>query len=325
MGWGDALQSLHSTGLFYPRAMPTIDSRKRDLLATMGVEVWELRAGDGESVTVDAAAEVADQPATVTPAVEPASVATPSTVESSTVKSTVESTVGSSTVAAESTVANTVESTVESSTVTDDDSVAESTDTVTTVGGDESLVRIAGEVAACRKCALHQTRTNTVPGAGHARADWFFIGEAPGRDEDAQGEPFVGRAGRLLDAMIAALGLRREEVFIANVLKCRPPDNRDPTAEEVELCEAYLHRQLALIQPKVIVALGRISAQALLKTDTAIGKLRGATHNYVAANIPLVVTYHPAYLLRSPEQKAKAWDDLWLAKTIVAGGDSPAS
>ena len=145
----------------------------------------------------------------------------------------------------------------------------------------------------------------------------MFVGEAPGRDEDAQGEPFVGRAGKLLDMMIAALGMKRDTVFVANVLKCRPPDNRDPLPGEIEMCEAYLHRQLALIQPKVIVALGRVSAQALLKTGDALGTLRGAAHRYGPAGIPLVVTYHPAYLLRSPEQKSKAWDDLWLAKGIA--------
>lgn len=179
------------------------------------------------------------------------------------------------------------------------------------------LQAIEREVSVCRRCELHQTRTNTVFGCGNARADWLFVGEAPGRQEDLQGEPFVGRAGKLLDMMIAALGMRRERVFIANVLKCRPPNNRDPLPGEIEQCEAYLHRQLALIQPKVIVALGRISAQALLRTGDALSKLRGTTYRYGPDHIPLVVTYHPAYLLRSPEQKAKAWDDLWLAREIV--------
>lgn len=176
---------------------------------------------------------------------------------------------------------------------------------------------IEREVSACRRCELHRTRTHTVFGCGNARADWLFVGEAPGHHEDLQGEPFVGRAGKLLDRMIAALGMKRERVFIANVLKCRPPGNRDPLPGEIERCEPYLHRQLALIQPKVIVALGRISAQALLRTGDALSKLRGATHRYGPDHIPLVVTYHPAYLLRSPEQKAKAWDDLWRAREIV--------
>ncbi len=182
---------------------------------------------------------------------------------------------------------------------------------------DESLTPIEREVSACRKCELHHSRTHTVFGCGNPNADWLLVGEAPGKNEDLEGEPFVGRAGKLLDSMIAALGMTREEVFIANVLKCRPPDNRDPQPDEIEQCEPYLHRQLALIKPKVIVALGRISAQALLKTSEPLSKLRGKVHQYGADNIPLVATYHPAYLLRSPGQKARAWEDLWQAKTIA--------
>ena len=182
---------------------------------------------------------------------------------------------------------------------------------------DESLIPIEQEVSACRQCELHQSRTQTVFGCGNPDANWLFIGEAPGKNEDLQGEPFVGRAGKLLDKMIAALGMEREQVFIANVLKCRPPDNRDPLPGEIEQCEPYLHRQLAVIKPKVIVALGRISAQALLKTSEPLSKLRGPVHQYGPDNIPLVATYHPAYLLRSPGQKAKAWEDLWQAKMIA--------
>ncbi|CAJ2375978.1 MAG: Type-4 uracil-DNA glycosylase [Arenicellales bacterium IbO2] len=181
-----------------------------------------------------------------------------------------------------------------------------------------NLARIGEEVAACQKCELHKSRTNTVFGCGDARADWMFIGEAPGQNEDLQGLPFVGRAGKLLDEMIAALGMKRERVFIANVLKCRPPGNRDPQPGEVEKCEPYLRRQLEIIRPKVIVALGRISAQALLKSAEPLGRLRGRIYQYGDENIPLVVTYHPAYLLRSPEQKAKAWEDLWQARTVAA-------
>ena len=187
----------------------------------------------------------------------------------------------------------------------------------TNAPADESLAPIEREVSACRKCELHQSRTHTVFGCGNPDADWLFVGEAPGQHEDLQGQPFVGRAGKLLDMMIAALGMEREQVFIANVLKCRPPGNRDPQPREIEQCEPYLHRQLARIRPKVIVALGRISAQALLKTDEPLGKLRGRVHQYGADNIPLVATYHPAYLLRSPEQKAKAWEDLWRARAIA--------
>jgi uracil-DNA glycosylase len=165
-------------------------------------------------------------------------------------------------------------------------------------------------VRGCRACRLWETRTKTVFGVGDRRADLMIIGEAPGADEDSQGEPFVGRAGQLLNRMLAAIGFSREQVYIANVLKCRPPGNRDPKPDEALACQAYLHRQVALIEPRVILSVGRISAQHLLKTDTPVGQLRGRWFDYGPARIPLRVTYHPAYLLRSPEQKAKAWDDL---------------
>lgn len=170
-------------------------------------------------------------------------------------------------------------------------------------------------VRGCTKCGLHKTRTQTVFGVGNPAASWMFIGEAPGADEDKQGEPFVGRAGQLLNAMLFAIGLKREEVYIANVLKCRPPGNRDPQPEEVAQCEPYLIRQIEHIRPKLIVALGRHAAHSLLKTDVPLARLRGQRLSY--HGIPLVVTYHPAYLLRSPGEKRKAWDDLVLAKTIM--------
>ncbi len=172
-------------------------------------------------------------------------------------------------------------------------------------------------MSTCRQCALHQTRTRTVFGCGNPSAEWMFIGEAPGANEDRLGQPFVGRAGQLLDKMIAALGMKREQVFIANLIKCRPPDNRDPAATEIAQCEPYLHQQVAQIQPKVIIALGRVSAQALLKSTAPLGKLRNQTHRYGAADTPLIATYHPAYLLRSPPQKAQAWEDLWRAKMLI--------
>jgi DNA polymerase len=175
-------------------------------------------------------------------------------------------------------------------------------------------------VGQCQLCELHQGRTHTVFGVGERRADWLVIGEAPGRDEDLQGEPFVGRAGQLLNAMLLAAGLRREQVYIANILKCRPPDNRDPRPEEVVCCEPYLRRQIELIQPRVILAVGRISAQNLLKSELPIGKLRGKVHRYADTGIALIATYHPAYLLRSPLEKRKAWQDLQLAMATVAGG-----
>jgi DNA polymerase len=170
-------------------------------------------------------------------------------------------------------------------------------------------------VAACTQCGLHKTRKQTVFGVGNTAAHWMFIGEAPGADEDAQGEPFVGRAGQLLNAMLFAMGLKREQVFIANVLKCRPPGNRDPQPNEVECCEPYLLRQIALIQPKLIVALGRHAAHSLLKTEAPLTRLRGQRLAYHGT--PLIVTYHPAYLLRSPGEKRKAWDDLCLARRVM--------
>ncbi|MBN1379321.1 MAG: uracil-DNA glycosylase [Gammaproteobacteria bacterium] len=169
------------------------------------------------------------------------------------------------------------------------------------------------QVAGCTACALHASRKQTVFGAGNKTADWLIIGEAPGAEEDAQGEPFVGRAGKLLNNMLKAIGLEREQVYIANILKCRPPNNRDPQPEEARQCSAYLARQIELIAPKIILAIGRIAAQKLLDTDQAIGRLRGVVHQLPEYNIPVVVTYHPAYLLRKPSEKRKAWQDLLLA------------
>ncbi len=174
-------------------------------------------------------------------------------------------------------------------------------------------------VKGCRLCQLREGCTQTVFGVGNRQADLLIIGEAPGADEDRQGEPFVGRAGQLLNEMLLAMGLKRQQVFIANILKCRPPGNRDPRSEEALKCEPYLLRQIALIRPRVILSVGRISAQNLLKTEIAVGKLRGRIHNFGSSAIPLVVTYHPAYLLRSPEQKGKAWADLQLALSVLRG------
>ncbi|MEQ1543509.1 uracil-DNA glycosylase [Methyloglobulus sp.] len=176
---------------------------------------------------------------------------------------------------------------------------------------------LQAEVAACTKCALCQTRTQTLFGTGNKTADWMVIGEAPGQHEDEQGKPFVGKAGLLLTEMLRAAGLERDEVFITNILKCRPPGNRDPKPDEAESCSDYLRRQRELIKPKIILAVGRISAQTLLKTDAPIGKLRGKVHDL--DGIPLVVVYHPAYLLRSLLEKRKAWQDLQLAVRTVKG------
>jgi DNA polymerase len=174
-------------------------------------------------------------------------------------------------------------------------------------------------VSECALCPeLVSNRSQTVFGVGNQQADWMIIGEAPGADEDKQGEPFVGKAGQLLNAMLNALGLKRQQIYIANVLKCRPPNNRDPQPEEAAACEAFLKRQIALVQPKVILVVGRIAAQNLLKVDTPIGKLRGTIHQY-DGTVPVVVTYHPAYLLRSPSEKRKSWADLCLAKKVIEG------
>ncbi len=169
----------------------------------------------------------------------------------------------------------------------------------------------------CKLCSLHSGRNNVVFGEGHDSADLMFIGEGPGADEDAQGLPFVGRAGQLLTSMIEAMGFARSEVYIANIVKCRPPNNRDPKPEEATSCAPYLLRQIELVSPKIIVALGRVSAQLLLQTDQPIGQLRGEVYKFRDTNIDLVVTYHPAYLVRKLTEKSKSWDDLWQAKQLL--------
>ena len=174
---------------------------------------------------------------------------------------------------------------------------------------------VKAEVLSCTKCSLHSTRTQGVFGVGNRRAEWLVIGEAPGAEEDRRGEPFVGRAGQLLNAMLAGIGLPREQVFIANVLKSRPPNNRDPKPDEVAACLPYLMRQIALLQPRLMLAVGRIAAQNLLATDMPLGRLRGQVHYFGELNTPLIVTYHPAYLLRTPADKRKAWEDLKFARS----------
>jgi DNA polymerase len=183
-------------------------------------------------------------------------------------------------------------------------------------------------VASCRACRLCESRRNTVFGVGPPgtapemapRVDWMVIGEAPGENEDRQGEPFVGQAGRLLDNMLRAIGLdRQQSVFIANVIKCRPPGNRNPQPDEIAQCEPYLQRQIDLVAPRMILAMGRFAVQSLLQTSEPIGRLRGRVHQY--HGVPVVVTYHPAYLLRSLPDKAKAWADLCLARETLAGAN----
>lgn len=178
----------------------------------------------------------------------------------------------------------------------------------------ESLRRA---VAGCARCPLHESRTQTVFGVGNTSADWMIIGEAPGAEEDRKGEPFVGRAGKLLDEILRSIGLDRQTAFIANILKCRPPSNRDPHAEEARACRSYLDRQIELVSPSIILAVGRIAAQQLLGSDLPVGRMRGRLHHVGPRGIPTVVTYHPAYLLRSPTQKRKVWDDLCLARRAL--------
>ena len=172
-------------------------------------------------------------------------------------------------------------------------------------------------IAACDKCSLCQSRTQTVFGVGNPQADLMIIGEAPGAEEDKQGEPFVGAAGKLLDNMLKAIGLNRQKVFIANILKCRPPSNRNPSNEEAMACEAYLLRQIDLIQPKMILSVGGVSAKNLLKTEEAVGRLRQQKQQMVKRKLPVLVTYHPAYLLRKPSEKAKSWEDLKKLKQMM--------
>jgi uracil-DNA glycosylase len=183
----------------------------------------------------------------------------------------------------------------------------------------DNWAELQAEVASCTKCALCATRTQTVFGSGNKQADWMLVGEAPGQHEDEQGLPFVGKAGLLLTEMLRAIGLTREEVFITNILKCRPPNNRDPHADEAESCNDYLQRQMKLVNPKIILAIGRIAAQTLLKTDEPLARLRGKVHTF--NNTPVVVVYHPAYLLRSLSEKRKAWQDLTYAMQIIKNNE----
>ena len=185
-------------------------------------------------------------------------------------------------------------------------------------GREEALARLEEEVGKCTRCRLHETRTRGVFARGSPYAELMFIGEGPGAEEDAQGLPFVGRAGKLLDKMIAAMGLQRDEVYITNIVKSRPPENREPRPDEVAACWPYLERQVELVAPRIICTLGRPAANALLHTDEAMGRLRGRWFSY--RGIPVLPTYHPAYLLRSPRQKVAAWQDLKTLIVALRGG-----
>jgi uracil-DNA glycosylase family 4 len=249
-----------------------MDSRRLAYLKALEIDVWERRDGSARS----SVAQAEEPPAPVARVVPIRATPGPAPMPGITAKAA-------------------------PSLLPDDASVAN-------LGWDE----LATAVRNCTKCPLHATRTNGVFGVGDRQARWLIIGEAPGSDEDKQGEPFVGRAGQLLNSMLKAIGLSREQVFIANILKSRPPNNRDPKPEEVRACIPYLYRQIELVNPTLILCVGRIAAQTLLNVDTPIGKLRGTVHR-IATNRPMVVTYHPAYLLRSPVEKRKSWADLLLA------------
>jgi uracil-DNA glycosylase family 4 len=175
---------------------------------------------------------------------------------------------------------------------------------------------LEARVSTCTRCILHKSRNRTVFGTGRRDADWLVIGEAPGAEEDRQGEPFVGRAGQLLTELLLAIDLQRTDVYITNILKCRPPNNRNPLPGEVRCCHDYLQRQIELVDPVLILGVGGVAAKNLLQTDAPVGRLRGRVHRYGERGIPLVVTYHPSYLLRSPLEKRKVWDDLQLARRV---------
>jgi len=282
--------------------VPQLDARQRAMLAEMGVRVWAPRPPVAAQVTAPVAAEApptavarasapSSMPAPAAPAARPAPVRPP---------------VNEAVVAAPQPVAAPAR--------------------LRPAGVDTmDWPALQAAVAGCEACGLCRSRQNTVFGVGDRQADWMVIGEAPGENEDLQGEPFVGVAGQLLDNMLRAIGRSRggsgaQAAYIANVLKCRPPANRNPLPEEVAQCEPYLARQVALVQPKIILAMGRFAVQSLLQTSEPIGKLRGQVHRY--QGVPVIVTYHPAYLLRTPGDKAKAWADLCLAlETAAASPD----
>jgi len=258
------------------------ETRRRDYLAAMGVSIWTLRPGMEPLI----AASPIEEAASVVPerSVRPESPPQdpPPSVEVPSESAIIEPAAPAKTTASDS----------------------------QTMDWDA----LEAAVVACRACGLCDTRTQTVFGVGNRQARLLVIGEAPGADEDRLGEPFVGRAGQLLNRMLEAIGCPRESVYIANVLKCRPPGNRDPRQEESQRCQGFLLGQLRLIRPELILAVGRIAAQHLLQTDESVGRLRGRWLEFGPERIPVRVTYHPAYLLRSPEQKAKVWDDLAIVR-----------
>ena len=287
--------------------VPQLDARQRAMLAEMGVRVWAPKPPAAAPSTVPEPVAVKAPPASVAHAPAPSSM--PAPAAPATRPAPVRPPVNEAVVAAPRPVAAPAR--------------------LRPAGVDAmDWPALEAAVAGCEACGLCRSRQNTVFGVGDRQADWMVIGEAPGENEDLQGEPFVGVAGQLLDNMLRAIGRSRtgsgaQAAYIANVLKCRPPANRNPLPEEVAQCEPYLARQVALVQPKIILAMGRFAVQSLLQTSEPIGKLRGQVHRY--QGVPVIVTYHPAYLLRTPSDKAKAWADLCLAlETAAASSDRTA-
>jgi uracil-DNA glycosylase len=286
--------------------------RRNQYLQTMGVDVW---------VSRHPPADFAAQPASTAPQV----VGTQARSTSSTsevVATQARSTSSTSEVVgtAKPATSNVLASAVAAPNVADAPIRRAPSDVAASQGGVTTWESLRSEVLGCTRCSLHSTRTQGVFGVGSREAQWLVVGEAPGAEEDRRGEPFVGRAGHLLDAMLKAIGLSRgRNVYIANVLKSRPPGNRDPKPEEVAACLPYLMRQIELLRPRVMLAVGRIAAQNLLSTDVPLGRLRGKVHHFGELNTPLIVTYHPAYLLRTPSDKRKAWEDLKFARSVFQG------
>ncbi len=305
------------------------NERQRRMLAAMGVRLWSPAASAAPAVAVAAVAEAATEAAVAERVIEPPAAALPTQQHSAAPASTPAAPPprppapaparGATTIAA---AALALQDNLA------DPLLAERAAAIATL----AWAPLRDAVAACTACRLCESRRQTVFGVGHARADWMIVGEAPGEQEDLQGEPFVGPAGQLLDQMLRAVGQSRRadsgegveddqagdpsrRVFIANTLKCRPPRNRNPEPDEMARCEPFLKRQVALVQPKLILLMGRFAVKQLLCSDEAIGKLRGRVHRY--EGIPVIVTYHPAYLLRNMPDKAKAWEDLCLAKATA--------
>lgn len=285
--------------------VPQLDARQRAMLAEMGVRVWAPKPRpiavpmDEAATAPKPVAAQASTPVAPLQKVGPSAVVQPPAERARAVAPVARSVAGSTPVSAQAEALGSRPAGVETM----------------------DWPALQAAVADCRACGLCQGRTNTVFGVGDTQSDWMVVGEAPGENEDRQGEPFVGAAGQLLDNMLRAVGRSRtgegeKGAYIANVIKCRPPANRNPQPAEVAQCEPYLARQVALVQPKVIIAMGRFAVQSLLKTADPIGRLRGQVHRY--EGVPVIVTYHPAYLLRTPTDKGKAWADLCLAMETVA-------